>query len=81
LRSIKVLKADRVAVEPYVPYSFTQNEEFLSTMRRLEVLHRKNSKRMIRKMAKENGLTYREEDIDFAKKIIHIIVNEMSHEQ
>ncbi len=36
---------------------------------------------MIRTMAKENGLTYREEDIDFAKRIIHIIVNEMSYEQ
>ncbi len=45
MRSIKVVRAERVRVKPYVPYSFTQNEDFLSTIRRLERLHRKNSKR------------------------------------
>jgi hypothetical protein len=81
LKRIRVFKESEVTVHPFVPYSFTQNEEFLSSIRQLEVLRSKNSKHMIRKMAKQNGLPYNEEHIHFAKKILHIIVDEISNEQ
>jgi hypothetical protein len=81
LKKIRVFKEREVTVRPFVPRSFTQNEEFLSSIRQLEVLRSKNSKQMIRRMAEQNGLAYSEEHIRFAKKILHIIVNEISNEQ
>ena len=79
MKKIKMFRAGEVSVKPFVPHSFTQNEESLSTMGLPEILRTKSSKRTIRKMAKREGLPYDEEKIRFAKKIITMIADEISN--
>ncbi len=76
MRRIKIIKAGEVAVSPFVPHDFTKNEGFLSSMELLETLRAKSSKRAIRKLAKEKGLSQDAEKIRFARKIINMMLDE-----
>jgi len=76
LRRIKIIKAAEVAVSPFVPHSFTQNEEFLSTIGLIEALREKSSKKAIRNLAKEKGFSQDAEKIRFARKIINTMLDE-----
>ncbi len=76
MRRIDILKAGEVKVERFLPYSFTKNEEYLSSMQLLERLRERSSRREIRKIAKKHQLPVNEEKILFAKKIINIMLNE-----
>lgn len=77
MKKIKVFKADEVAVKPFIPHSFTQNEEFLSTMELIENLRAKSSRKTIRKLAKMNKISYDDEKIHFASTIINTMLDEM----
>jgi hypothetical protein len=79
VKEIRRFRADEVRVEPFVPHSFNQNEEFLSSMALPEILRSKSSKGVIRKMAKREGLSSDEEKIRFARKIINLIADEISN--
>ena len=76
MRRIKIIKAGEVAVSPFVPQTFTKNEEFLSSIELLEILRAKSSKRAIRKLAKKKGFSYDAEKIRFAGKIINMMLDE-----
>ena len=76
MKCIKIIKVGKVAVSPFVPYSFTQNEEFLSTIGLIEALREKSSKKAIRKLAKEKGFSQDAEKIRFARKIINTMLDE-----
>ncbi len=77
MKKIKVFKADEVSVKPFIPHSFTQNEEFLSTIEFIEVLRAKSSRREILKLAKMNKISYDDEKINFAGTIINMMLDEM----
>ncbi len=77
MKEIKIVKSDEVIVKPFVPHSFTQNEEFLSTMGLIEILRDKSSKKSIRKLAKQKGILYDDEKIHFAKEIINTMLDEI----
>ncbi|RLA69122.1 MAG: hypothetical protein DRG30_10505 [Epsilonproteobacteria bacterium] len=77
MKKIKVFKSDEVRVKPFVPHSFTQNEEILSTMGFVETLRGKSSKMAIMKLAKMNELSYDDEKIHFASEIINMMLDEM----
>ena len=79
MRRIKIVKAGEVVVSPFIPHSFTQNEEFLSTIGLIEVLRAKSSKKAIRDLAKEKGFSQDAEKIRFARKIINTMLDEMSN--
>ena len=79
MKRIKVLRANEAKVEPFVPESFTENEVILSSMEILEYLRSRSSKKAIRKMAQTKGIPFDEEKILFSKKIINIIVDEISN--
>ncbi len=64
-------------MKPFVPHSFTQNEEILSTMGFVETLRGKSSKMAIMKLAKMNELSYDDEKIHFASEIINMMLDEM----
>ncbi|MEA3418681.1 MAG: hypothetical protein U9Q90_04705 [Campylobacterota bacterium] len=78
MKRIKVLKAGEAEVQPFVPVSFNQNEEFLSSMKIIEFMRTQNSKKEIRKVAEKRGLPYDDEKILFAKKIISNMLDEIS---
>ena len=79
MRRIRIVKAGEVAVSPFVPHSFTQNEEFLSTMELIKALREKSSKKAIRNLAKEKGFSQDIEKIRFARKIINTILDEINN--
>ena len=79
MRHIKIVKADEVTVSPFIPRSFNQNEEFLSSIGLLKILRDKSSKKAIRKMAKEMGISQNTEKIHFARRIINTILDETSN--
>ena len=76
MKRIKIVKAGEVVGSPFPPHSFTQNEDFLSTIELLETLRAKSSKRAILKMAKEKRLSHDAEKIRFARKIISTMLDE-----
>lgn len=78
MRKIQFYKAGKTEANAFVPHSFNQNEATLSTIEILEALRAKNNKRTIRKIAQREGLVYDKEKIGFTKKIISILVNEIS---
>ncbi len=77
MKKIKVFKADEVSVKPFIPHSFTQNEEFLSTIELIEALRGKSSIIAIEKLAKMNNISYDDEKIHFASTIINTMLDEM----
>ncbi len=77
MKEIKIFKSDEVVVKPFVPHSFTQNEEFLSTMELIKALRVKSSKKAIRKLAKKTELSYDDEKIRFAREIINRMLDEI----
>ena len=77
MKEIKIFKSDEVLVKPFAPHSFTQNEEFLSTMGLIEALRAKSSKKAIRKLAKQTELSYDDEKIRFAREIINRMLDEI----
>lgn len=81
MRRIKIVKAGEVAVSPFAPQNFTQNEEFLSSIELLETLRTKSSKRAIRNLAKEKGFSHDAEKIRFARKIINTMLDESCNEK
>ena len=78
MKRIKILKAGEAEVQPFVPASFNQNEEFLSSIKTVELFHAQNSKKTIQKLAAKQGLSYDDEKILFAKKIISSMLDEIS---
>ena len=79
MRRIRIVKAGEVAVSPFVPHSFTKNEEFLSTIGLIEILRAKSSKKAIRKLVKEKGFSHDAEKIRFARKIINTMLDEINN--
>lgn len=76
MKRIKIIKAGKVAVSPYIPHSFTQNEEFLSNIELLEALRAKSSKKAMRNLAEEKGFSHDVQKIRFARKIINTMLDE-----
>ncbi len=76
MKRIKIIKAGEAVVSPFVPRSFTQNEEFLSSIGLLKILRAKSSKKAIRKLAEEKRLSHDAEKIRFAGKIINMMLDE-----
>jgi hypothetical protein len=72
------VKRGKAEVHPFVPVSFNQNEEFLSSIEIIEILRTQNSKKAIRRLAEKEALSYDEEQIRFAKKIISKMLDEIS---
>ena len=64
MREIKAFKRGKAAVGPSILYSFTKNEEYLSNIKRIEVLRYGGTRKFGKK------------EIGFAKKLVNIIVNE-----
>ncbi|MEA3456817.1 MAG: hypothetical protein U9R26_09930 [Campylobacterota bacterium] len=76
MRRIKIIKAGKEEVSPFIPHSFTQNEDFLSSIELLETLRVKSSKKAIRKLAEEKELSCDAQKIRFARKIINMMLDE-----
>ncbi|MEA3490352.1 MAG: hypothetical protein U9R27_00460 [Campylobacterota bacterium] len=76
MRRINILKAREAKTKRFLLYSFTQSEEYLSSMQLLERLRERSSRKEIRKLAKKHQLPTDEEKILFAKKIIKIMLDE-----
>ena len=81
MRRIKVLKAGEVEVDTYRPHSFTQLQDSLSSAELIARLHKKNSKKNIKKIAKRDGLPYDDDKIIFAIEVINTILNEIDDEK
>ena len=64
MREIKAFKRGKAAAGLLIPHSFIKNEEYLSNMKRIEVLRYGGTRKFGKK------------EISFAKKLINIIVNE-----
>ena len=79
MKKIKVFKADEVEVKPFVPHIFNQNEVIFSTIEPLKVPLAHSSRRNIRKLAEREGLPFDKGKIDFAKKIIKMMVDEINN--
>ena len=74
---MKIFKAGEVETRPFVPESFTKNEDNLSSMEIIASLRRGSSKKSIRNLAKKRGLDPSEKEIRFAKKMIKILLDEI----
>ena len=79
MKEAKVFKSKKVELRPFVPHSFTGNEDYSSSIELLEALRAKSSKRMISKMAEERGVSFDKEKIRFAKKVINMILDDISN--
>ena len=79
MKKITVYKAGEVKVETFVPHIFNQNEVIFSTIEPFKVLLARNNRRSIRKLAEREGLPFDKEKIDFAKKIIRMMVDEIKN--
>lgn len=66
-------------MKPFVPFAFNQNEATLSKMEIIETLHAKNSKRKIRELAEREEISFDKEKIIFARKMIKMMVDEISN--
>lgn len=83
MKQIKILKADKleagkVEIEKYQPHSFTQNQEYLSSMQIIESFRKRSNKQSIKKLAKRNSISYDDKQIAFATEIINIMLDEIS---
>ena len=76
---MKIFKAGEVEVKPFVPFAFNQNEATLSKMEMFEILHSKNSKRKIRELAEREELSFDKEKVVFARKMIKMMMDEISN--
>ena len=63
MKKVEVVKANEVEIKPFILSDFTQNRE--NRDRREKV-----SKKVLKKLAKEIGLEYSDEQIQFSKKLI-----------
>jgi hypothetical protein len=77
LKEIRVVKADDVTIKPFVAHSFTQSEDFLSTIELIETLRAKSSKKAIKKLANRRDIPYDSEKVEFAALAINMILDEM----
>lgn len=67
-----------VEVREYKPHSFTQNQEYLSSMQIVESIRQNSSGQAIKKLAKKENMHYDNDKIEFAKEILKIMLDEIS---
>ncbi len=65
MKKVEVVKANEVEIKPFMVSDFTQSKE--KTDRSEKV-----SKKELKRLAKEIGMRYNDEQIQFAKKLIEI---------
>lgn len=63
MRRVSVKKADEVEIKPFVLETFIDSEEINDTMKNV-------TKKELKNLAESLGMTYTEEEIIFAKKLI-----------
>lgn len=83
MKHIQVIKAverkgKRVSVEPFIPITFSKDEDSFSTINALKQL---NSKKNIRKIAKKSGYESGEESVVFAQNIINSLLDEIYNDK
>ena len=65
MRKVEVIKANEVEIRPFILSDFTHNSEQRMGKERV-------SKKELKKLAKEIGLDYNDEQIQFSKKLIEL---------
>lgn len=65
MKKVEVVKANEVEVKPFIVSDFTQNREKIDRIEKV-------SKKELKRLAKEIGLEYSDEQIQFSKKLIEI---------
>ena len=69
MKNIEVLKSSEVEVKPFVLSDFTYHEETRNSEKSI-------SKKALKRLAKKAGLTHTDDQIDFAKKIIAVYLEQ-----
>ena len=69
MKNIEVVKACEVEVKPFVLSDFTHPEETRNSEKSI-------SKKALKRLAKKAGLTHTDDQIDFAKKIIAVYLEQ-----
>jgi hypothetical protein len=65
LKKVEVVKAKEVEIKPFVVSDFTQSKEKTDRIEKV-------SKKELKRLAKEIGLDYSDEQIQFTKKLIEL---------
>jgi hypothetical protein len=65
LKKVKVVKVKEIEIKPFIISDFTHNR---ASLERIETV----SKKVLKKLAKEIGLEYSDEQIQFTKKLIDV---------
>ena len=65
MKKVEVVKANEVEVKPFIVSDFTQNRENTDRIEKV-------SKKELKRLAREIGLDYNDDQIQFTKKLIEI---------
>ncbi len=63
MKKIVVVKSSEVEIKPFIVSDFTQNKEYSGRSEKV-------SKKELKRLAKEIGMRYNDEQIQFTKKLI-----------
>jgi len=78
VKRIRRFRAGEVEVKPFAAQHFFERDEASEPMAALrKMLRSRSSRRAIRQMAERAGLEYDRERVDFARKLIRLIADEI----